>query len=75
MTSDNPARNYHGKPLYIDSVFVGFITLAVLQNDNTNIYIYVDRVLPVTSSGATLSSLAGDSTYDETGKLQHELSF
>ncbi len=74
VTSSNPARNYHGKPLYINSVFAGFITQAVLQNDNTNIYIYVDRVLPVTSSGATLSSLDGDSTYDETGKLQHELS-
>ena len=74
VTSGNPARNYHGKPLYINSIFVGFITLAVLQNDNTNIYIYVDRILPVTSSGSTLSSLNGDSTYDETGKLQHELS-
>ena len=30
--------------------------------------------MPVTSSGSTLSSLDGDSTYDETGKLQHELS-
>jgi hypothetical protein len=74
VTSGNPARNYHGKPLYINNTFAGIITLAVLQNDNTNIYIYVDRILPVTSSGATLSSLAGDSTYDETGKLTHELS-
>ena len=81
VTALHPPRNYHGSPLYINGVFGGFITLVTLENSGSNIdngtasiYIYVDRILPVTSSGATLSTITGDSTYNETGKLQHELS-
>ena len=81
VTTLHPPRNYHGSPLYINGVFGGFITLVTLENNlsdindgSVDIYIYVDRPLPVTSSGATLSTITGDSTYNETGKLQHELS-
>ena len=78
-TTTNPPRHYHGKAIYLNSVFVGFMTLAVLQNDQSTIKIYLDRALPVTLSSATISALqgviaSGVVTKTETTKLTHELS-
>lgn len=67
-------RKFHNKPLYVNNVFVGNIILAVLQNDQTNIKIFIDRPFPIVDNGSTLSTLAGDATTNETAKLTHELS-
>jgi len=67
-------RNFHNKPLYENNIFVGNIILAVLQSDQVNIKIFIDRQLPIVANGSTLSTLAGDGTTNETAKLTHELS-
>ena len=74
LSSAAVPRKFHNKPLYVNSVFVGNIILAVLQNDQTNIKIYLDRPLPIVANGSTLSTLAGDGTTNETAKLTHEMS-
>ncbi len=68
------ARNFHGKPLYIGTAFVGKIVQANYFGGNTNIRIYVDRDLSAADNGSAISTLAGDSTTNETNKLTHELS-
>ena len=76
LSSNISPRKYHGKSIFIDSVFVGFITMAVLQSNGTDVYVYVDRECD-SPAGSTVSVLTDEeaSTFNyESSKLTHELS-
>ena len=77
LSTISSPRKYHGKAIYMDSVFVGFMTMAVLQSNGTDVYVYVDRSMAVTTTNATVSVLTDEeaSTLNyESSKLTHELS-
>ena len=74
LSTTSATRNFHGKPLYIGTTFVGKIVQANYFGGNTNIRIYLDRDLSAANNGSAIYTLAGDSTTNETNKLTHELS-
>lgn len=74
LSSASNGRKYHNKPLYVNDIFVGYIILVVLQNDQTNIKIFIDRDFPVVANGSKLAVLDYDGTTNESSKLTHELS-
>jgi len=75
LSTDSKPRRHHGKPIYIDSVFVGFITMAVLQSNGTDVYVYVDREVdsPINKTVSVLTDY-NTSSVSESSKLTHELS-
>ena len=72
LSSLTTPRNFHNRPIYINSVFAGFIIGVQLQTDYTTVRVYVDRKVSY-SSGDSLSVLTYSSTYEESTKLTHEL--
>ena len=73
LSNTTDKRKFHGNPVYLAGTFVGYIIQANFFGGNSNVRIYVDRDLPATDSGTAITTLAGDSTYNETTKLTHEL--
>ena len=65
----NPFK-YIKKPLYLNEVFLGYITNVTW--DNTTVSITLDRLVSY-SSGDSLSILTYDANYEESSKLTHEL--
>ena len=77
LSTISSPRKYHGKAIYMDSVFVGFMTMAVLQSNGTDVYVYVDRSMAATTTNATVSVLTDEEASGlnyESSKLTHELS-
>jgi hypothetical protein len=77
LSSNASPRKYHGKPIFVDNVFVGFMTMAVLQSNGTDVYVYVDRSMAETTTNATVSVLTDEEASSlnyESSKLTHELS-
>ncbi len=75
LSLNSKPRKYHGNAIYVDEIFAGFMTIAVLQSNGTDIYIYLDREV-TTSQGSTVSVLTDyhSSSIFESSKLTHELS-
>ena len=72
LSSTSSPRNHHGKPVFKNGEFLGFITFASLNTDYSTVRVYVDRLITTTTSD-TIQILTYDSTRNTSSKLTQEL--
>jgi len=72
LSSTSSPRNHHGKPVFKNGEFLGFITFVYLQTDYSTVRVFVDRII-TTATSDTIQILTYDSTRNTSSKLTQEL--
>ncbi len=72
LSSTSDKRNHHGKPVFKNGEFLGFITFAYLRQDYSTVRVFVDRII-TTATSDTIQLLTYASARNTSSKLTQEL--
>lgn len=72
LSSTSDKRNHHGKPVFKNGEFLGFITFAYLRTDYSTVRVFVDRII-TTATSDTIQLLTYASARNTSSKLTQEL--